>query len=194
LIAATPRDLAVAWEALGGTVGPAPARAVTLADEALGRVDPGGLDAAREAAARLDATEVAGPSLAAFGAPRAVLITAEAAAHHETAESEAARVQLVSGAAQPEADVRTAEARLAELGAQLRAAVGDGVLIAPVLAIAPPVWDELGTVDAQLRATGRLTRLCGPVNGAGLVAVSTPDGVQIVAARMETALAAALRL
>ena len=47
---------------------------------------------------------------------------------------------------------------------------------------------------AQLRATGRLTRLCGPVNSSGLVAVSVPSGVQVIARRMETALAAALRL
>ena len=48
--------------------------------------------------------------------------------------------------------------------------------------------------DAQLRATGRLTRLCGPVNSARLVAVSTPHGVQLVARDIPTALAAALRL
>jgi hypothetical protein len=55
------------------------------------------------------------------------------------------------------------------------------------------LWDELETTDAQLRATGRLTRLCGPVNGARLVAVSSGP-VQLIARTIETALAAALRL
>jgi Asp-tRNA(Asn)/Glu-tRNA(Gln) amidotransferase A subunit family amidase len=66
--------------------------------------------------------------------------------------------------------------------------------VAPALPAAPPRWDELEDTTAQLRATGRLTRLCGPVNSSGLVAVSVPSGLQVVARRMETALAAALRL
>ena len=90
--------------------------------------------------------------------------------------------------------MRAARARLDELGAALRDAVGDGVLVTPALPSAPPRWDELPDTDAELRATGRLTRLCGPVNSSGLVAVSTPQGVQLVARNIETALAAALRL
>jgi len=66
--------------------------------------------------------------------------------------------------------------------------------VTPALPSAPPRWDELPDLDAQLRATGRLTRLCGPVNSAGLVAIALPSGVQVVARAMETALAAALRL
>jgi aspartyl-tRNA(Asn)/glutamyl-tRNA(Gln) amidotransferase subunit A len=195
LIAAAPSDAAVAWSALGGAVGPPPERVVTLADEALGRVEPERLEAARDVARRLTArpVELPGPSLADFGAPRAVVITAEAAARHE-AETAAAQAQLASGAAHSEADVRAARARLDALGAALREAVGDGVLVTPALPSAPPRWDELRDVDAQLRATGRLTRLCAPVNGAGLVAIAVPSGVQVVARAMGTALAAALRL
>jgi Asp-tRNA(Asn)/Glu-tRNA(Gln) amidotransferase A subunit family amidase len=121
------------------------------------------------------------------------VITAEAAARHD-AETAAVQAQLAAGAAQAEADVGAARARLEELGAALRAAVGDGVLVIPTLPARPPRWEELEDTAAQLRATGRLTRLCGPVNSSGLVAVSLPSGVQLVAARMETALAAALRL
>jgi aspartyl-tRNA(Asn)/glutamyl-tRNA(Gln) amidotransferase subunit A len=195
LIAATPRDLAVAWTAFGGAVGTLPERVVTLADEALGRVEPERITAAREAALRLSArpVELAGPSLPAFGAPRAVLITAEAAARHR-AETPAAQAQLAAGAAHARADVRAARARLDDLGAALRVTVGEGVLVIPTLPARPPRWDEVEDTDAQLRATGRLTRLCGPVNGSGLVAVSAPSGVQLVARRMETALAAALRV
>jgi aspartyl-tRNA(Asn)/glutamyl-tRNA(Gln) amidotransferase subunit A len=195
LIAAAPSDAALAWTALGGAIGAVPERVVTLADDALGRVEPGRAAAARDAAAQLSArpVELPGPSLPDFGEPRAVVITAEAAARHD-AETPAARAQLASGASESDADVRSARACLRELGAALRAAVGPGVLVAPALPAAPPRWDELEDLTAQLRATGRLTRLCGPVNSSGLVAVSVPSGVQVVARRMETALAAALRL
>ena len=94
---------------------------MTLADEALGRVEPERIAAAREAALQLSArpVELAGPSLPAFGAPRAVLITAEAAARHH-AETAAAQAQLAAGAAHARADVRAARARLDDLGAALR--------------------------------------------------------------------------
>jgi len=195
LITAAPTDAATAWTALGGAIGSPPERVVTLADEALGRVEPERLEAAREAARQLTARplELPGPSLADFGVPRAVVITAEAASRHD-AETAAAKAQLAAGAAHSEAEVRAARARLDELGAALRAAVGDGVLVTPALPSAPPRWDEVPDVDAQLRATGRLTRLCGPVNPAGLVAITVPSGVQLVARATETALAAALRL
>ena len=196
LIAAAPTDIAVAWTALGGVVGPPPDRIFTLAGEALGRVDPERSDAAGEAARRLTArpVELPGPSLADFGALRAVVVTAEAAARHTAAETDAVKAQLAAGAAHSEAEVRTARERLDELGAALREAVGEGVLVTPTLPSAPPRWDELPDVDAQLRATGWLTRLCGPVNSAGLVALAIPGGVQVVARATATALAAALRL
>ena len=168
---------------------------MTLYEDALGRVEPERIAAAEDAARQLSPRplEVASPSLPQFGAPRAVLITAEAANRH-TAETAAAQAQLAAGAAHARADVRAARARLDDLGAALRLAVGDGVLVLPTLPAQPPRWDKLEDTAAQLEATGRLTRLCDPVNSAGLVAVSTPTGVQIVAARMETALGAALRL
>jgi aspartyl-tRNA(Asn)/glutamyl-tRNA(Gln) amidotransferase subunit A len=195
LIAATPADLAVAWTALGGEIREAPLRVVTLAEDQLGQVEPERLNTAHDAARHLSPQplELSTPSLPQFGAPRATVITAEAAARHH-AETPAARAQLAAGAKHTEAAVRAARARLDELGATLRDAVGDGVLVTPTLPSPPPRWDELADTDAQLRATGRLTRLCGPVNSSGLVAVSTPHGVQLVARDVETALAAALRL
>jgi Asp-tRNA(Asn)/Glu-tRNA(Gln) amidotransferase A subunit family amidase len=196
LIAATVHDLALAWTALGGTIGEPPARVVTLAEDQLGGVEPERLEIARAAARRLSngALELAAPSLPQFGPPRATVIGAEAVARHDPrdAESAAARAQL-EAAAQSDADVHAARARLDELGTELRNAVKDGVLVTPTLPSPPPRWDELGTTDAQLRATGRLTRLCGPVNSAHLVAVSSGP-VQLVARTVETALAAALRL
>jgi hypothetical protein len=89
--------------------------------------------------------------------------------------------------------VHSARAELERLGEALWEAVGDGVLVTPTLPSKPPLWEDLETTDAQLRATGRLTRLCGPVNGARLVAVSSGP-VQLIARTIETALAAALRL
>ena len=101
------------------------------------------------------------------------MITAEAAARHP-GETPAASVQLKAGAAHSTEEVLAARARLDELGEELREAVGDGVLVTPTLPSAPPRWEDIETTDAQLRATGRLTRLCGPVNSSGLVAVSPP--------------------
>ena len=189
LIASTPADLAVAWTALGGAIGPPPERVVTLAEDGARprRARPPRGRPRRGAALSARPVELAGPSLPAFGAPRAIVITAEAAARHD-GETAAAQAQLAAGAAHARADVRAARARLDDLGAALRLAVGDGVLVIPALPARPPRWDELEDTTAQLRATGRLTRLCGPVNSSGLVAVSVPSGVQVVAARMETAL------
>jgi Asp-tRNA(Asn)/Glu-tRNA(Gln) amidotransferase A subunit family amidase len=196
LIAAAPADLAYAWRALDGTLGELPARVVTLAGAALGRVDPDRIAAAQEAARRLSAApvEVAGPSLPQFGPPRATVIGAEAIERHDPrdAESPAARAQL-EAAARSRDDIAAARAELHALGEELRGAVGDGVLVLPTIPSSAPRWDELTDTEAQIRATGRLTRLCGPVNGAGLVAVSA-SGVQLVARDMSTALAAALRL
>jgi aspartyl-tRNA(Asn)/glutamyl-tRNA(Gln) amidotransferase subunit A len=196
LIAATVQDLAVAWTALGGTIGEPPERVVTLAPEQLGRVEPEHLEAARRAAHHLSpqTRELTTPSLPQFGPPRATAIGAEAVARHDPrdAESPAARAQL-EAAAHSDADVHAARARLDELGTALRNAVKDGVLVTPTLPSPPPRWSELETTDAQLRATGRLTRLCGPVNSAHLVAVSS-GLVQLVARTIETAVAAALRL
>jgi Asp-tRNA(Asn)/Glu-tRNA(Gln) amidotransferase A subunit family amidase len=194
LIAATAEDLAVAWTALGGTIGGPPTRVVTLAPDQLGRVEPEYLEAARQAAHHLSPRprELPTPSLPQFGPPRATVIRVEAAARHH-GETPAARAQLKAGAVHTRAEVHAARARLDELGGALQEAVGDGVLITPTLPSRPPLWDGLDTTDAQLRATGRLTRLCGPVNGTRLVALSSGP-VQLIARTIETALAAALRL
>ncbi len=194
LIAATAEDLALAWTALGGTIGEPPQRVVTLADDQLGRVEPERIEAARAAAREISggALELTTPSLPQFGPPRAILITAEAATRHQ-AETPAARAQLEAGAAHPPEEVRGAREELDRLGKELWEAVGDGVLVTPTLPSRPPLWEDLHTTDAQLRATGRLTRLCGPVNSAHLVAVSSGP-VQLIARTLETALAAALRL
>ena len=108
LIAATAEDLALAWTALGGTIGEPPTRVVTLADDQLGRVDPEHLEAAHDAAHHLSPQplELATPSLPQFGPPRATAIGAEAVARHDPrdAESAAARAQL-EAAAQSDADV-----------------------------------------------------------------------------------------
>jgi Asp-tRNA(Asn)/Glu-tRNA(Gln) amidotransferase A subunit family amidase len=194
LIAATAQDLATVWTALGGQIGNPPEHVVTLADDQLGRVEPEQLEAARAAARQISggAVELAAPSLPQFGPPRATVITAEAAARHQ-GETPAARAQLKAGAAHTPEEVLTARAELEALGNELREAVGDGVLVTPTLPSLPPLWEDLQTTDAQLRATGRLTRLCGPVNSAHLVAVSSGP-VQLIARTIETALAAALRL
>ena len=195
LIAATAEDLALAWTALGGTIGEPPTRVVTLAPDQLGRVEPARLEAARAAARQISggAIELAAPSLPQFGPPRATVITAEAAARHH-GETPAARAQLTAGTARSAEEVQAARTRLDELGDAFQHAVGDGVLVTPTLPSKPPLWEDVNDTDAQLRATGRLTRLCGPVNSAQLVAVSTPQGVQLIARTIETALAAALLL
>jgi aspartyl-tRNA(Asn)/glutamyl-tRNA(Gln) amidotransferase subunit A len=207
LIALGPADVEVAWRALGGARPQWDGHACMLTPDALGTVDRERLHAAAAAAHRLDADPVAltGPGLAAFGPPRAILVSAEAARRHNVkdVESPLARVQLQAGASYPDAAVNTARAELRALEGQLRAAIGNGVLVTPTLPGPPPRWDELCDVEAQLRATGRLTRLCGPVNTSGLVAISVPYGadaagraigVQLVAAHEATVLAAALRL
>lgn len=207
LIAAGPADVDVAWQALTDQRPRWSGRTVALHPDALGTVDSEHRAAAAAAARQLDAEAILlpGPELAAFGPPRAILVTAEAARLHRArdAETPLARVQLEAGARHDEATLRSARDRLEHLGAALRQAIGDGVLVTPTLPGPPPTWDELRDVSAQLRATGRLTRLCGPVNTSGLVAISVPWGadiagrpvaVQLVAARETAVLAAALRL
>jgi aspartyl-tRNA(Asn)/glutamyl-tRNA(Gln) amidotransferase subunit A len=208
LIAADAADLGLAWRALGGASSTWPGPVLTLADAALGRVDEARLTAGRDAARRLAGaavTELAGPPLADFGAPRATVITADAAHRHRAADAESpvVRAQLQAGEAQRPDRVAAARARLTGLGRALRAAVGDGVLVIPTLPSPPPRWDEVADVDAQLGVIGRLTRLCAPVNSSDLVAVSIPwsrdgeghpIGVQLIGSSEAAVLDAGRRL
>jgi len=208
LIAADGADLALAWRQLTGSSHvPTPTEIYTLAPGSLGRVDAERLAAADAAAHALGAkvTELAGPPLPLFGAPRAIVITADAAARHCVADAESpiVRRQLETGRAHTAEDVAAAQQRLDELGGQLRAGIGSGVLVLPTLAGVPPRWDEITEIDDQSRALGRLTRLCAPFNSSGLVAVSVPwstdaaghpIGVQVAAASEALALSAAAAL
>jgi Asp-tRNA(Asn)/Glu-tRNA(Gln) amidotransferase A subunit family amidase len=208
LIAADGADLDLAWRQLTGSPHrsrmPASAEVYMLAPESLGRVDAERLAAAEAASHVLGATvtELAGPPLPLFGAPRAIVITADAARRHCVADAESpiVRRQLEIGQAHTAEDVAAAHNQLDELGEQLRTRIGSGILVLPTLPGAPPRWDEIAEIDDQLRALGRLTRLCGPINSSGLVAVSVPwstdtagrpTGVQVVAASEALALTAA---
>jgi Asp-tRNA(Asn)/Glu-tRNA(Gln) amidotransferase A subunit family amidase len=205
LIAADGADLDLAWRQLTGAPPmPVPAEVYTLAPHSLGRVDPERLAAAEAAAHVLSATvtQLAGPPLPAFGADRAIVITSDAAQRHRAADAESpiVRRQLEAGRAHAAAKVAAARHRLDELGEQLRAGIGPGVLLLPTLPSVPPRWDEITEVDDQLRAIGQLTRLCAPVNSSGLAAVSVPwstdvvghpIGVQVAAASEAVALTAA---
>ena len=197
LIAATAEDLAFAWTALGGTIGEPPTRVVTLADDQLGRVEPERLEVARAAARHLS------PRAARARDSLTAAVRPSARDRDRRGGRRAPRPARCGVGCRP----RPTRGRRAERRRRPRRprpprrarrrtpeAVGDGVLVTPTLPSRPPLWEDLQTTDAQLRATGRLTRLCGPVNSAHLVAVSTPQGVQLVARTIETALAAALRL
>jgi aspartyl-tRNA(Asn)/glutamyl-tRNA(Gln) amidotransferase subunit A len=208
LIAAGPADIAAAWQALTGRrPAPPPRRVATLAPDALPGVDAERAAAAQAAAQALDpdAAAIPGPSPLEFAQPRGVLITAEAARSHRAGDAEAdhVRVQLELGAACTGPAMAAARRRLAALGAELRGAIADRLLVLPTLPSPPPLWSELAGTRELLRATGRLTRLCGPVNTSGLVAISVPwgtdeagrpIGVQLVGAGESAVIGAALQL
>lgn len=208
LVALGPSDMEAAWRALGGAPSAAwSGQACVLSADALGRVEPDHAQATAAAARRLDPSPAVlpGPAPAEFGPLRAVVVTGEAARLHRIhdAESPLARAQLEAGAAHDDAALAAARHALESLGRQLREALGDRVLVTPTVPGFPPRWDELIDLADQLRATGRLTRLCGPVNTSGLVAISVPfgvdasgrpGGVQLIARRIATVLAAASRL
>ena len=216
LLARTAGDLAAAWAAwTGADFDPIPpARAGTPRPSALGDVDAAALAAAERAAALLGAREVPVPPLDAFSRPRGLLIASLALEAHRAAgwwparaDRYGADVAQALGAAEdadPEAVAR-ARARLAELGAQLRAALDEAdVLVLPTTPTAAPPRDGREPPEvADRRHAAVLTRLCGPVNVAGLAAVSVfggldpsglPLGVQLVAADEATALGAAVAL
>jgi aspartyl-tRNA(Asn)/glutamyl-tRNA(Gln) amidotransferase subunit A len=221
-LARTAADLALAWTALtgeavdAGPAGPPALRVATPPEAALGPVEPEALEAAdavAESLARGGGRRATAPVpvFSEFARPRGTLIGALAlAAHRERgwwpgrAERYGPAVagELRAGEAVTEDDVRAARERLAALAAELRAALeGHDVLVLPVTPGGAPRRDDGEPLEvSERRHAADMTRLNGPVNIAGLAAVSifggfdragVPLGVQVVARDEVTALAAA---
>jgi aspartyl-tRNA(Asn)/glutamyl-tRNA(Gln) amidotransferase subunit A len=215
LLARDGSDLAHAWAALSGEpVEPVAVRAGVAPPEALGDVSAGALAAADEAAAVLGASTVAVPAFDEFSRPRGTFIARAALAQHrrrgwwparaerygDDVAGELRRAERIS-----DDDLATAQARLAQLGERLHAVFErvDVLVVPTVPGPAPPRDGGEPPAIEDRRHAATLTRLCGPVNVAGLAAVSVPAaldrsglplGVQIVARDERTALRAALVL
>lgn len=213
-------DLAFAWTTLTGQdVVPATAQRVGAAPEAaLGPVDEAVLDASARAAERLAPgarpIEVALPALADFNPGRGALIRALALEAHvergwwpERAEhyGEDVAAELRRGERLDADEVREARRGLDVLAAELRRSLeAVDVLVLPTTpAPAPPREGDDPLGKRERRHAAELTRLCGPVNVAGLAAVTVfggldghglPLGVQVVARDEVTALGAAVAL
>jgi len=227
LIARDAEDLAYAWPALGAarrgahTGGLDGERAIrrfaVVAPKALGCVDAAAVGAAEHVAEALagagaERVEAPVPALPEFGPPRGVVIGA--ALHRALVAAgiwpgragelpDDVRLPIERAAATPGSAVAAARAEHARLAGELRAAsAAVDALVLPTLPGPPPPragWPSAAKRD--LRAAGELTRLCGPVNAAGLAAASVPAavdddglprGVQLVGADEPTVLAAAL--
>ena len=221
-LARTAADLALAWSALTGeavaipSAHPPALRVATPPEAALGPVEPAALQAAEAVAESLARGGgrrgiAATPDFGDFARPRGTLIGALALAEHRRrgwwpgrAGRYGAAVAGEMRAAEdirPE-DVRAARDRLAALASELRLALeGFDVLVLPVTPGAAPPRDTGESLELSERIhAANMTRLCGPVNIAGLAAVSIfggldadglPLGVQVVARDEVTALAAA---
>jgi aspartyl-tRNA(Asn)/glutamyl-tRNA(Gln) amidotransferase subunit A len=217
-LARTAADLALAWSALTGeAIHPSVGlRVGTPPEAALGAVEPEALQAADTVAASLAAgggrRVTAGvPAFDEFARPRGTVIRALALAEHRrrgwwpdraARYGEAVAGELRAAEGVTEDDLRTARERLAVLAAELLAALDRcDVMVLPVTpGAAPPRDGDEPLERRERRHAAELTRLCGPVNIAGLAAVSVfggldlaglPLGVQIVARDEVTALAAA---
>jgi aspartyl-tRNA(Asn)/glutamyl-tRNA(Gln) amidotransferase subunit A len=215
LLARTATDLAFAWTALTGeAVEPArEPRVGAVAEAALGGVDPAAYAAAQDAARRLgEPVAVDVPDLDDFSRPRGTVIGALALEQHRRRRWWPAHADRYDAAIAY--DLRAAEridaaallvarGRLDALARRLRDALADvDVLVLPTTPHAAPSRDDGGDpVRAERGHAARLTRLCGPVNIAGLAAVNVfggldadglPLGVQLVARDEATALAAAV--
>jgi aspartyl-tRNA(Asn)/glutamyl-tRNA(Gln) amidotransferase subunit A len=219
LLASSAEDLALAWSALTGTAVAAPValRVATARTDRLGDVEPDAVAAAERAAAMLAAgggsiATLDVPPLDDFSRPRGTLIAALALAEHRLrgwwpqradryGDDIAAQMRAADGV--DEVLVAAARERLGELGRRLRAALAPvDVLVLPTTPGAAPLRDPAGGDSLERRErrhAAELTRLCGPVNAAGLAAVSVfggldaaglPLGVQIVARDEATALGA----
>jgi aspartyl-tRNA(Asn)/glutamyl-tRNA(Gln) amidotransferase subunit A len=216
-LARTAAGLALVWSALTGeAVEPRTLRVATPPDEALGPVEPAALQTADAVAASLargggSRGTAAVPAFGDFARPRGTLIGALALAEHRSRgwwPDRAGRYgEAVAGEFRAAEDIgaddlRAARERLEMLASEMRAALEDfDVLVLPVTPGAAPAreGDEPLELRERLHAA-HMTRLCGPVNIAGLAAVSIfggldpaglPLGVQIVARDEATALGAA---
>jgi aspartyl-tRNA(Asn)/glutamyl-tRNA(Gln) amidotransferase subunit A len=216
LLARSAADLALGWAALGG--GPAvdaqaPARVGVAAPEAMGDVAPDAAAAAERVAEALGgvAATLDLPAFDDFSRARGPLIAATALALHrergwwpDGAERYGGDVadELRRAERIPDELLSSSRARAAELGAALRAALEPvDVLVLPTTPGAAPSRALDGPLArVERRHAAELTRLCGPVNMAGLAAVSVfagldgdglPLGVQVVARDEATALGAA---
>jgi aspartyl-tRNA(Asn)/glutamyl-tRNA(Gln) amidotransferase subunit A len=215
-LARTAGDLAFAWTALTGeAVEPDRAWSAGVAPEAaLGTVDPAARAAAEDAAARLDAA--AGtldvPAFDDWSRPRGTVIGALALEQHRrrgwwpghaAVYDPAIAYDLRASERVGAGALLAARGQLDALSRRLRDAIaGVDVLVLPTTPHAAPARDDGGDpVRAERRHAAQLTRFCGPVNIAGLAAVSVfggldadglPLGVQLVARDEATALAAAV--
>jgi aspartyl-tRNA(Asn)/glutamyl-tRNA(Gln) amidotransferase subunit A len=219
LLARTAGDLALAWTGIGGgAIAPAGALRVGTAPEAaLGAIDPDALEATEQAAGLLASAggrraTVDVPAFDDFSRPRGTVIAALALEQHlrrgwwpRLAERYGEDVAADLRRAEPlDPDaVAAAGRRLQALAAELRAALDAvDVLVLPTTPGPAPLRDTGEPVARQdRRHAAELTRLCGPVNAAGLAAVSVfavlgaarlPLGAQFVARDEATALAAAV--
>ncbi len=219
LLARTAGDLALAWSALAGDeiAPPGALRIGTAPEAALGAVEPEALEAAERAAGLMASaggrrTTVGVPAFDDFSRPRGTVIAASALEAHRRrgwwpapaagyGEDVAAALRAAEEL-EPDA-VAAAGRRLQALAAELRAALRDvDVLVVPTTpGPAPPRDADEPLVHQERRHAAVLTRLCGPVNAAGLAAVSVfagldasglPLGAQFIARDEATALGAAV--
>ncbi|HEY3773820.1 MAG TPA: amidase [Solirubrobacteraceae bacterium] len=203
-----PGDLPLAWHALSGAAPGERALSTVLVcgGEALGRVDDSELAAAAVAVEELGlpVRELPLGPLREWAPLRAIVIDDESLHAHRQAglypakdPGHAVGEELAEAHAhaerRPASEVDAARARLAELGGELHAALGDGcVLVLPALAMAPPPRE---LPDSQV--IGRLSRLVAPMNIAGLASAVIPidgTGVQLAGRDEDTVLAAVARL
>jgi aspartyl-tRNA(Asn)/glutamyl-tRNA(Gln) amidotransferase subunit A len=213
-LARTAADLAFAWTAVTGEAAAAAAapRVGVAPEAALGPVDPAAHTAAQDAARLLGepvALEV--PAFDDFSRPRGTVIGALALREHRRRGwwpahadryDEAIAYDLRAAERTGAGALLAARGRLDELARRLRDAIaGVDVLVLPTTPHAAPARDDgADLLRAERRHAAELTRLCGPVNVAGLAAVSVfggldadglPLGVQFVAHDEPAALVAA---
>jgi aspartyl-tRNA(Asn)/glutamyl-tRNA(Gln) amidotransferase subunit A len=203
--------LAAAWSALSGSAVPAVERPLRLGvPDPPAPCEPGVAAAVARAVDRAGAepVPVAVPPWEAWPPVRGLVLAAEALAAHRAAGWYPARadryghraiVRLSKAERLSPERVAAARAALDALSRDLRAALAAvDVLVLPTSPItATPRDDDPAAIE---RDTDRMIPLCGPVNAAGLAAVSVPCGtderglpvgLQLVAADEATALAAA---